>query len=118
MNEGITEIRPATTDEQLRAWLDRHIQLHKELNDPLYFEDVVAEECAADFNQIHVYDVKVVRRLAKAVNAAWTVRGLRCPDIEYQYWLGFKYKGFDVFGVCNKDDLTPEELKWLEEQEA
>lgn len=118
MNEGLTEIRPATADEQIRAWLDRHIELHEALAEELYIEDIVAEECNARYKEIHILDVAAVRRMAKACNAAWAVRRLAVEGLTHTHEIRFSYKGWKIFDVCTPDELTPEELKWLEEQEA
>ena len=116
--EGITEIRPASTDELLRNWMDRQIELHREIAEPFYFEDSVLEECGIDAATIHVYGFACVRALAKAAGAAWRVDRLKYANKDLcPYRLSFVYKGCTFFDLGDDDELNDKERAFLAAQE-
>lgn len=116
MTEGITEIRPATADEQIVAWMDRQIQLNREILEPLHVGDLTIENISNSNASIHVWKMEHVRVLANASGEAWTIQERKGQF--YPYEMRIRHNGCTFYALGKKDELTPEELQWLEDQEA
>lgn len=115
MNEGLTEIRPATADEQIRQWTERQAEYYKALNESLCVDGLEIENIGIGL-EAHVYGMNVLRAMAKANGCAWRI--VDRNDDTYPWRMEIIVNGVKFYAIGEDEDLTPDELKYMKEQEA
>ena len=116
MNEGITEIRPATTDEQIAQWARRQAALLKELMEPLTVDDMEFENISYGRQpEAHVHGMNTLRAIAKATGCAWRITDRH--DEMYPWRMEVIIDGITLYAIGRDEDLTLDELKHMREDE-
>ena len=117
MTEGIAEIRPATADEQIAQWARRQAALLKELMETLTVGDMEFENISYGGEpEAHIFGMDALRAIAKATGCAWRITDRQ--DDMYPWRMEVIIDGVPLYAIGEDEDLTPDELKHMKEQEA